>query len=135
MCILPQMCWKSPEKTWYVFTCFPSRTNLKLHNISLTSKFVQKIISKPDLSKVPSSDRNPVVFLKHYECQPLYASADLFNVSGGIFFFQIVEISHRLWSIYLRMLLRGALQKNINLLVYFLRLVNSLKHLQATFCG
>ena len=51
------------------------------------------------------------------------------------FFFQIVEISHRLRSIYLRMLLRGVLQKNINLLVYFLRLVNSLKHLQATFCG
>ena len=34
---------------------FPSRTNLKLHNISITPKMVEKIIMKLDLSKASVS--------------------------------------------------------------------------------
>ena len=38
---------------------FPSRTNLKLHNISVTSKMVKKVIANLDLSKASG----PVTFL------------------------------------------------------------------------
>ena len=48
-----------------VFSC---RTNLKLHNISVTSKMVKKVIMNLDLSKAPGSDRIPVVVLKN--CEP-----------------------------------------------------------------
>ena len=35
---------------------FPSRTNLKLHNISVTSKMVKKVIMNLDLSKTSGLD-------------------------------------------------------------------------------
>ena len=44
---------------------FPSRTNLKLHNISLTPKMVRKVVMNLDLSKVSGPDCIPVVFLKN----------------------------------------------------------------------
>ena len=47
---------------------FPSRTNLKLHNISVTPKIVQKVIMNLDLSKASGLDCIPVVFLKN--CEP-----------------------------------------------------------------
>ena len=43
---------------------FPSRTNLKLHNISVTPKMVKKVIMNLDLSKASVSDCIPVVVLK-----------------------------------------------------------------------
>ena len=47
---------------------FPSRTNLKLHNISVTPKMVKKVIMNLDLSKASGLDCIPVVVLKN--CEP-----------------------------------------------------------------
>ena len=47
---------------------FPSRTHLKLHNISVTPKMVKKVIMKP-----------PVVVLKNCEPELSYILAELFN--------------------------------------------------------
>ena len=58
---------------------FPSRTNLKLHNISVTPKMVKKVIMKLDLSKASGCDCIPVVVLKNYEPELSYILAELFN--------------------------------------------------------
>ena len=47
---------------------FPSRTNLKLHNISVTPKMVKKVIMNLDLSKASGPDCIRVVVLKN--CEP-----------------------------------------------------------------
>ena len=59
---------------------FPSRTNLKLHNISITLKLVKKIIINLDLSKAPGPGCIPVMHLKNYERGPSYTLARLFNI-------------------------------------------------------
>ena len=43
---------------------FPSRTNLKLHNISITPKMFKKVIMNLDLSKASDPDCIPVVVLR-----------------------------------------------------------------------
>ena len=58
---------------------FPSRTNLKLHNISVTPKMVKKVIMNLDLSKASGPDYIPVVFLKNCEPELSYILAELFN--------------------------------------------------------
>ena len=58
---------------------FPSRTNLKLHNISLTLKMVKKVIMNLNLSKASGPDCIPVVFLKNCELKLFYTLAELFN--------------------------------------------------------
>ena len=58
---------------------FPSRTNLKLHNISLTLKMVKKVIMNLNLSKASGPDCIPVVFLKNCELELFYILAELFN--------------------------------------------------------
>ena len=58
---------------------FPSRTNLKLHNISITPKMVKKVITKLDSSKASGPDCIPVVVLKNCESEPSYILAKLFN--------------------------------------------------------
>ena len=57
----------------------PSRTKLKLHNISLTPKMVKKLIINLDLSKPCGPDCVPVVILKNYEPELSYRLAELFN--------------------------------------------------------
>ena len=47
---------------------FPFRTNLKLHNISITPKIVKKVITNLDSSKASGPDCIPVVVLKN--CEP-----------------------------------------------------------------
>ena len=47
---------------------FLSRSNLKLHNISVTPKMVRKVVMNLDLSKATGSDCIPVVVLKN--CEP-----------------------------------------------------------------
>ena len=47
---------------------FPSRTNLKLHIISVTPKMVRKVIMNLDLSKASGPDCIAVVVLKN--CEP-----------------------------------------------------------------
>ena len=60
---------------------FPSRTNLKLHNISITPKMVKKVITSLDSSKVSGPDCIPVVVLKNCEPELSFILAKLFNNS------------------------------------------------------
>ena len=108
---------------------FHSRTNLKLHNISITPKMVKKVIMNLDFSKVSGPDCIPVVVLKNCEAEISYILAELFNKclkepcfpdfwkvsSVGPVFKNVVERSKKL--------------KTTALLVFFLWLVKSLKKL------
>ena len=58
---------------------FPARTNLKLHNISVTPKMVRKVVMNLDLSKTSGLDCIPVVVLKNCEPELSYILAELFN--------------------------------------------------------
>ena len=57
-----------------------SRTNLKLHNISVTPMMVKKIITNLDSSKASGLDCIPVVVLKNCEPELSYILAELFNM-------------------------------------------------------
>ena len=56
---------------------FP-RTNLKVHNISVTPRMVEKVITNLDLSKASGNDCIPVVVLKNCEPELSYILAELF---------------------------------------------------------
>ena len=73
---------------------FPSRTNLKLHNISVTPKMVKKVIMNLDAS---GPDCIPVVILKNREPELSYILAELFNkfLKGSSCVFQIVGRFYR----------------------------------------
>ena len=58
---------------------FPSRNNLKLHNISLIPKMVRKVVTYLDLSKASGPGCIPVVVLKNCEPKLSYILAELFN--------------------------------------------------------
>ena len=58
---------------------FPSRTSLKLHNISVTPKMVKKVIMNLELSKASGPDCIPVVVLKNGEPEFSYILAELFS--------------------------------------------------------
>ena len=58
---------------------FPSRTNLRLHNISVTPKMFKKVIMNIDLSKASGPDCIPMVVLKNCEPELSYILAELFN--------------------------------------------------------
>ena len=58
---------------------FPSRTNLKLDNISVTLKILKKVIINLDLSKPAGPDCIPVVVLKNCEPDLSYILAELFK--------------------------------------------------------
>ena len=58
---------------------FSSRTNLKLHNISVTPKMVRKVVRNLDLSKASGPDCIPMVVLKNCEPELSYILAELFN--------------------------------------------------------
>ena len=64
------------EISLYIFL---SRTNLKLHNISVTAKMVKKVIINLDFSKVSGPDCIPVVLIKNCEPERSYILAELFN--------------------------------------------------------
>ena len=51
---------------------FSYRSNVKLHNISVTPKMVKKVITSLDLSEMPGPDCIPVVLLKNYEPELSY---------------------------------------------------------------
>ena len=59
---------------------FPSRTNLKLHNISITPKIVEKVIMNLDSSKASGPDCIPVVVLKNCRPELSYILTKLFNI-------------------------------------------------------
>ena len=58
---------------------FSSRTNLKLHTISVTPKMVKKVIMNLDLSKASGLDCLPLVVLKNCVLELSYTLAELFN--------------------------------------------------------
>ena len=58
---------------------FPSRTNLKLHNISVTPKMDKKVKVNLDFSKAFGLDCIPVVVLKNCEPELSYILAELSN--------------------------------------------------------
>ena len=58
---------------------FPSRTSLKLHNISVTPKLVEKVIMNLDLSKTSGPDCIPVVALENCEPELSFILGELFN--------------------------------------------------------
>ena len=58
---------------------FPSKTNLKLHNIFVTPKMVKKVIMNLHLSKTSGPDCIPVGVLKNSEPELSYILAELFN--------------------------------------------------------
>ena len=60
---------------------FPSRTNLKLHNISVTLKMVEKVITNLDLSKTSGHDCIPVVALKN-DCWKVSSAVPIFKNVG-----------------------------------------------------
>ena len=60
---------------------FHSRTNLKLHNISVTPKMVKKVITNFDSSKASCPDCIPVVLLKNCEPELSYILAEILNIS------------------------------------------------------
>ena len=65
----------------YSLNDFPSLTNLKLFNISVTPKLIKKVITNLDLSKVSGPDFCiPVVVLRNSEPEFLYVLVELFNV-------------------------------------------------------
>ena len=58
---------------------FLSRTNLKLHDVSVTSKMVKTVIKNLDVSKASGPDCIPVVVLKKCLSELSYILAELFN--------------------------------------------------------
>ena len=58
---------------------FPSRTNLKLHNIYVTPKMVKKFIMNLDLPKASGLGCIPVVVLKNCKLELSYILAELFK--------------------------------------------------------
>ena len=64
---------------------FLSRTNLKLHNISVTPKMVKTIIMNLDLSKAFDPDSTPVVVLKNWSTAKNYRPASLLSVVSKVF--------------------------------------------------
>ena len=58
---------------------FISRTNLKLHNISVTHKMVKRVMTNFDLSRASGPDCIPVVVQKSYEPELSYILAELFD--------------------------------------------------------
>ena len=91
---------------------FLSRTNLKLHNISITPKMLKKVKTHLDSSKVSGPDCIPEVVLKNCEPELSYILGELFNM---YLVFQIVGRSH--WcSLYSRVLGKVLLLKTVSLL-------------------
>ena len=68
------------DKSGISLPVFPCRTNLKLHNISITPKMVKTVIMNLDSSKVSGPDCIPVVVLKNCEPELSYILAELFNM-------------------------------------------------------
>ena len=64
---------------------FSSRTNLKLHNISITPQLIKEVITNLDSSNDP--DCIPVVVLKNCEPELSYILAKLFNMCLKEFLF------------------------------------------------
>ena len=107
---------------------FPSRTHLKLYNISVTPKIVKKVIMNLDLSKASGPDCIPVVFLKNCEPELSYILAKLFNKCLKESCFPDGWKVSSVVSVF-RMLGKGLQLKTTAPLVFFLWLLKPLKDL------
>ena len=107
---------------------FPSRTNLKLHNISVTPKMVKKVIMNLDLSKASGPDCIPVVVLKNCEPELFYILAELFNKCLKESCFPDCWNVSSVVPVFKNVRERST-AKTPALLVFFLWLVKSLKNL------
>ena len=65
------------DNSGIILFVLPSRTNLKLHDISVTPKMIKKVMTNLDSSKVSGPDFIPVVVLKNCECELSYIVAEL----------------------------------------------------------
>ena len=108
------------EKTDISLPVFPSRINLKLHNISVTPKMVKKVIMNLHLSKASGPDCIPVVVLKNCEPELSYILAELFNKCLKESCFPDCWKVSSVWSLYLRIIGKGLQLKTTALLVFFL---------------
>ena len=85
------------DDSGFSLSVFPSGNNLKLHNISVTPKFVKKVRANLDLSKTSGPDCIPVVLLKECEPEFSYIISELFNMkkylyqTDGILFSRFLE--------------------------------------------
>ena len=68
------------DDSFISLSVLPSRTNLKVHNISATPKIFKKVIMNLDLSKASGPDCIPLVVLKNCEPELSYILAELFNM-------------------------------------------------------
>ena len=59
---------------------FPSRTNLQLHNISVTLMMVKKVITNLDSSKTSGNDCISIVVLKNWEPNLSQIPAEIFKI-------------------------------------------------------
>ena len=69
----------NPDDSCVSLLVFPSRTNLKLQNISVTPKMVRKVVMNLNLSRASGPNCIPVVVLKNCEPELRYILAELFN--------------------------------------------------------
>ena len=97
----------------------PSRTNVKLHNVSVTRKMVKMVISNLDSSKASGPDCIPVVVPNNCKSELSYILAELFNQCLKESFFQIFG-RFRQWSVVLRMFGKSLLLKTTAVLVFLL---------------
>ena len=107
---------------------FPSRTNLKLHNISVTPKMVKKVITNLDSSVALGPDYIPVVVLMNCQPELSYMLVELFNMCLEVSCFpdcwkvtSVVPVFKNVGEM--------STAKNYNPLVFLLWLVKSLKNL------
>ena len=97
---------------------FAPRTNLKLHNLPVTSNLVKNLITNLGSSNASGFDWISIVLRRTVS---LNFSAYLLNSSLCVrrkLIFQIVGW-HHLWPLYLRTLVRGPRLKTTAMLVFF----------------
>ena len=107
---------------------FPSRTKLKLHNISGTPKIVKKVITNLDSSKASGPDCIPVIVLKNCEPELSYTLVQLFHECPEEFCFPKCWKASLVVSV-LKNVGKGLSLKTTALSVFFLWLVKSLNNL------
>ena len=114
------------DESGFSLPVFSSRTNSKVHIISVTIKIVKKVIMSLDLSKTSGPDCITVSVLGNCESKCSYILAEFLKSVLRSLVFQIVRRFHW-WSLYLRMLEKGVQLKTTALLVFFVWLVNNRK--------
>ena len=107
---------------------FLSKTNPKLHNISITHKIVKIVIMNLDSSKASGPDFIPVVVLKNCEPELSYILAELFNMCLKESCFPDCWKMSLVVPVFKNIGERPT-AKNYHMLVFFLWLVKSMKNL------